>query len=258
MTYLLIDAGNSRLKLLVKENATNSEILFKTLDYNNLYDDFIDLLSKFSISSAVISNVSNHVYSQVLSDAIYRLWNIKAHIVVSQQNKFGISTLYANPCTLGSDRWLTLIAAKSEFKNHICVIDCGTAVTIDVLTKKGIHIGGFITPGLKLSLDALGQNTNNLPDITDNPAEKNNQLQFLATNTEDGIYAGTLCQLSSYVENIITQIKTEISENIKCIITGGDAIIVQNLVSHSLIYREKLVLNGLDIVSKDLSPKDPL
>ena len=258
MAYILIDAGNSCLKLSVVEHTSYTEQYFTILDYANLYEDFIDQLSEFVISHVVVSNVNNSMVSHIICDASLFLWQVEPTIVISEQNKYGISTLYTNPRLLGSDRWLALIAAFSSTPKALCVIDCGSAVTIDVLTDKGLHLGGFITPGLNMSRTTLGLNTSNLPQITTESAHLNNSSTFLASNTYDAIIAGSLYQLSAYVEHIITEIKNTISENIECIITGGDAIIVQKLVTHHLVYREKLVLDGLNIVAKDLISRNIL
>lgn len=258
MKYLLIDAGNSFLKLSVMDHASELEVHYAVLDYNNLYDDFSEQLSDYTISNVILSNVSYPMVSHIISDVSSLLWNIQPHIVITEQNKYGVTTRYTNPRLLGSDRWLALIAARPETNNAVCVIDCGSAVTIDVLSKDNLHLGGFITPGLKLSRKTLGQNTGNIPLMENNSSQIENNFGFLATNTFDAITAGTLYQLSAYVEHIITEIKNEVCDNIECIITGGDAIIVQKLSSHHFVYREKLVLDGLNIVAKDLFFKDTL
>lgn len=252
MSYILIDAGNSCLKLSVIEHTFHTEQYFTILDYSKLYEDFIEQLSDFSITHVIVSNVNNPMISHIICDASLSLWQVEASIIISEQDKYGISTLYTNPRLLGSDRWLALIAAYAGYSKALCVIDCGSAVTIDVLNDEGLHLGGFITPGLNMSRNTLGLNTSNLPHITSESSGFDNSSSFLAINTYDAIIAGSLYQLSAYVEHIISEIKNTISDNIECIITGGDAIIVQKLVSHHLVYHEKLVLDGLNIVAKDL------
>ena len=258
MNYLLIDAGNSRLKLSIIDVKTFSEVLFKQFSYTNLYEDLTNSLSDFDVSHVLISNVNNTMISHIISDACLCLWDLEPYIVVTEQNKYGINTLYTNARLLGSDRWLALIAAKPIIPKPVCVVDCGSAVTIDVLTEDATHIGGFITPGINMSRHSLGVNTSNLPFVSHNSIKDKQNSSFLAINTHDAIYAGTLFQLVSYIENIITEIKNEICNDIECIITGGDAIILQKLISHHLVYREKLVLDGLNIVAKDIFLKDLL
>ena len=258
MSYILIDAGNSSLKLSVLDSADNLEIYFTILDYSDLYHNLIEQLSEFIVSNVIISNVNKAMVSHIVTDVSLLLWNVVPYQVVTQQNKYGISTRYSNPRLLGCDRWLALIAARAEFQKAICVVDCGTAVTIDVLTEEGMHIGGFITPGLDMSRNALGYHTNNLPLILRDEHIINDSSSFLANNTQDAIIGGTLYQLSAYLERVVAEIKQEVGNNIECIITGGDAVILQELISHHFSYREKLVLDGLAIIARDLFTKESL
>ncbi len=256
MKCILIDAGNSRLKLSIIDLSTCLELYFSIFDYHNLYDNLSSQLADFSIQNVIISNVNSPIISHIISDVSLYLWGIKTHIVITEQNKYGITTLYSNPKLLGSDRWLALIAARTQTVKSVCVIDCGSAVTIDILNDENLHLGGFITPGLSLSRKTMGQNTSKLPFMVEHNFSGTNSSAYYATNTHDAISAGTLYQLSAYIEHIIAEIKNDVCDNIECIITGGDAIIAQKLISHHLIYREKLVLDGLKVVAKDLYTKD--
>lgn len=252
MSYILIDAGNSCLKLAILDELDSPEMNVTILGYDDLYNNITAEISNCIISGVVVSNVSNPVIFHTICDVVYNLSRLEPYQVVVQQDKYNISTRYKNPRLLGSDRWLALIAARAEFSRSLCVIDCGTAVTIDALSEDGMHIGGFITPGLKTSRDSLGLNTNNLPFVK-NPAENSS---FLAITTQDAILGGTLYQLSAYIDRMVTEIKYELGENIECIITGGDANLVQGLSSHCFHYREKLVFDGLRIITKDLFVKE--
>lgn len=258
MSYILIDAGNSCLKLAIVDDLNHSEINYSIIDYGNLYTELITELNDYIASGVVVCNVNNPVVFHIISDVVYTLWRIEPHQVIVQQDKYGVSTRYLNPRLLGSDRWLALIAAREEFKNTLCVVDCGTAVTIDVVTADGMHIGGLITPGLKTARDSLGLKANNLPLVENNTENNNNKSSFLAITTQEAILGGTLYQLSSYIERIVTEIKEEFGENTQCIITGGDACQIQALTLHDFHYRETLVLDGLKIVARDLFDKECL
>lgn len=256
MSYILIDAGNSGLKLSILEDLYDSEIYYSILGYNNLYNELIDEMSGTVALGVVVCNVNNSVVFHIISDAVFNLWRIEPYLVIAQQDKYGLSTRYTNPRLLGSDRWLALIAARAEFNNTVCVIDCGTAVTIDVVSEHGMHIGGLITPGLKTARDSLGLKANNLPIIENSAENNNNKSSFLAISTQDAILGGTLYQLSAYIERIVSEIKQEFGDYVECIITGGDAEKIQTLTLHHFHYRETLVLEGLRIVARDLFDKE--
>ncbi len=255
MNCILIDAGNSFLKISLIDRFDDSDLSYNILDYSNLYDDLLDKFHDVIASQVIICNVSNPVNYHIISDAIYKIWRINPHLIQVEQNSYGLSTRYTNPRVLGSDRWVAMIAALTEFKTNLCVVDCGTAVTVDVVTKTGMHIGGFITPGLKTSRLSLGLKANNLPSVDNNDENINNETSILAINTQDAILGGTLYQISAYIERIVSEIKLEFGEDIECIITGGDADKIQALTCHHFHHRETLVLDGLRIVAQRLFEK---
>jgi len=253
MSIILIDAGNSCLKITIADDLDNNQLSYNILMYDNLSEELYDYLHDCNPSDVLISNVNNMTIFYTISDLIYNLWRIHAQLVVVEQNKFGIYTCYNNPRTLGCDRWLALIAAHHDFTKTVCVIDCGTAVTIDVITDNGMHLGGLISPGISTARHSLGQKTNNLP-MVENYRENNNNnsSSFLANNTQDAILGGTLYQISAYIERIVSEFKQEFGDNTECIITGGDAQLILDLSAHQIHHRETLVLDGLRIVAKEM------
>ena len=256
MSYILIDAGNSCLKISIVNDLENPKILYHILDYTNLYDELSDYLYDCIPSEVIVSNVNSMTIFNIISDSVYKLWRIQPHLVTVEQDKYGISTRYTNPRTLGCDRWLTLIAARNEFNRSLCVIDCGTAVTIDVVSNNGMHIGGLISPGITTARHSLGLKANNLPLVENSDENINNKSSFLAINTQDAILGGTLYQLSAYIERIISEFKQEFGDNTDCIITGGDAELILSLTGHHIHHRETLVLDGLRLVAKEIFDRE--
>ncbi len=250
MTYILLDAGNSYLKLAKIEQDAEKITEIERFSYDHLKHELTHYLQDQFVSAAVLSNVNNLNISHTIIDVLHKLWQIEPHQLVVEQGKYGLFTRYDNPRLLGSDRWAALIAAKNEFDCNVCIIDCGSAVTIDVLTDRGIHLGGLITPGISMSRNALGISASQLPLVV---SEKDPDSSFLAINTRDAILGGTLYQISAYIERIVTEIKAEFNDNVECIITGGDSIMFQSLSMHHFHHREALVLEGLRIVAQKLS-----
>jgi len=265
VSYLLIDAGNSFLKIALVESLdvekftgktlSDSNFIYHVIDYNSLSDHLFELFSDEELQQVIICNVGNPVNFNVISDVLYNHWRITPILIEVEQDKFDLSTRYTNPRVLGSDRWVAMIAARREFNRKFCVVDCGTAVTVDVVSDSGMHLGGLITPGIKTAQRSLGVSANNLPVVDNNNKNINNDVSFLATNTRDAILGGTLYQLSAYIERIVSEIKLELGDDIECIITGGDADKIQGLTYHHFHYRETLVLDGLRIIAQELFQK---
>ena len=66
---------------------------------------------------------------------------------------------------MGVDRWVAMIGARSEFRGGLCIVDAGTAVTIDAIDKNGNHLGGQIIPGLALMSNALSFGASDIPVV---------------------------------------------------------------------------------------------
>ncbi len=258
MSIILIDAGNSCLKYSVLESVNDEVTDYSILDYSNLSNELRAEFESLLVSDVFVSSVSNPLVFHTIADVVEQLWRIEPQLIVVEQNNYGLSTRYQNPRLLGSDRWLAMIAAYHEFSDNICVVDCGTAITVDVVTDEGMHLGGLISPGLKTARDSLGLKTSNLPFIENNVQNANNKSSLLAINTHDAILGGTLYQISAYIERIVSDIRQEFGDNTQCIITGGDAEQLQQLSMQQFHYREMLVLEGMKIVAKQRLNKDSL
>jgi len=78
---------------------------------------------------------------------------------VSQISNGGLINSYAEPLRMGVDRWLAMVALWQQERSAFCVVDCGSAITIDFVAQSGQHEGGYILPGLRLMRESLLGNT---------------------------------------------------------------------------------------------------
>ena len=78
------------------------------------------------------------------------------HVVVEAGVKTGVPVLMDNPREVGSDRVVNALAAAHLYDGAVIVVDFGTATTFDVVSARGEYVGGAISPGIDISLDALG------------------------------------------------------------------------------------------------------
>ncbi|WP_439102252.1 type III pantothenate kinase [Congregibacter sp.] len=76
----------------------------------------------------------------------------------------GLVNSYANPERMGVDRWLAMLAARRRLNGRFCVVDAGSALTIDLVAASGEHEGGFIIPGTALMERALFADTKRVRD----------------------------------------------------------------------------------------------
>ncbi|AQQ68792.1 hypothetical protein Mag101_14985 [Microbulbifer agarilyticus] len=71
----------------------------------------------------------------------------------------GVTCAYQEVGRLGVDRWLAILAAYARDNSPALVVDCGSAITLDLLGEGGQHLGGYIVPGLGLMRRALYSDT---------------------------------------------------------------------------------------------------
>ncbi len=88
-----------------------------------------------------------------------RYWQRTPVRVISTAEGFGIRNAYAQAEELGSDRWTAMVGAHHLLHSETCIIDAGTAMTVDFLNAAGQHLGGYIIPGLELMQRSLVQGT---------------------------------------------------------------------------------------------------
>jgi type III pantothenate kinase len=233
---LLLDLGNSRLKwgifennqLQIEQTLTHFEITSQKL--HTFWHDFRP--EKIGISSVGKAEILN-----IITSVAQELWNdVPIHFATSQAEFFDVKNSYLQPEKLGVDRFLALCAARQKTRFPICVVDCGTAITVDVLNENGEHQGGLICGGLTLMKNALAANTADLPFV--NAVQKTG----LAIETEAAIFNGTLFSACGLIEKVM---QTQSSDT-KLFLTGGDAEIISSHINLPFILEKNLVLEGLN------------
>ncbi|MCC6572426.1 MAG: type III pantothenate kinase [Planctomycetes bacterium] len=120
-----------------------------------------------------------------------------------------------SPKQAGQDRLCNALAATHYSKGNAIVVDFGTAITFDVL-KNGAYVGGVITPGIGLAMEALHQKTALLPLVT--PEGK---PPVLGTNTVAAINAGVFYGYIGLVTNIVAELKKTFKKAPRVLATGG-------------------------------------
>ncbi|MGM9845376.1 MAG: type III pantothenate kinase [Muribaculaceae bacterium] len=143
---------------------------------------------------------------------------------------------------LGADR-LAAVAGALELTPHrrALVVDAGTAVTYDVVTDSGDHLGGNIAPGAALRVQALAANTAALPSVALVGA-----TPLIADATADAIRSGVLRGIVAEIEYYRQQLQAAV-----VVLTGGDASLLAPLLAAdgydaaTLIIEPKLVHIGL-------------
>ncbi len=236
---LLIDIGNTRMKWAVSKNRhiiAGQPLANHRLDRQQLITLWKSIIRPQHIAIACVSARSLLALVQSVAN---ELWpDVDILRVQAQAHAFGVTNAYPQPEKLGVDRWLTLVAARQGYALPACIVDCGTAITVDLLAGQGNHQGGFISPGLRLMRQTLAEGTNALPF-----SESRHTLQP-ATTTEAAIYSGTLSAAIGLIEHVLKKQP----ETIQLILTGGDAELIAEQLLIPVVIDMDLVLRGLAII----------
>jgi type III pantothenate kinase len=236
---LVVDMGNTRLKWATVEHQqliTGEPLLNEQINQQTLHARWQALKPPQQLAIACVT--ANQRLELVVAVAV-SLWPaIKIIQVTAQAQACGITNAYAQPEKLGVDRWLALCAARHFYALPACIVDCGTAITIDLVNGEGRHLGGFISPGLTLMKKSLSGGTDALPF--------NNDCYSVtpANFTEAAIYSGTLLAAVGLIEKVLAT-----QSDMVVILTGGDAELIAPHLSVAGVVNADLVLYGLAIAT---------
>ena len=236
---LLIDLGNSRLKWGLGQGRDIWKGEPIALDHESFSEWLLSTWSKIDIPDQIaFSSVSSTNLSEEICQVAKQLWpSIEIIMAKTRAQACGVQNAYQCPSQLGVDRWLCLLALRHHHPLPACVMDCGTAITVDMLDARGIHLGGLITPGLTLMKKSLYQGTQQLQ------FSEHHYSAGLADCTEAGIYSGTLFSAVGLIEYVLANQ----AENFQLILTGGDAELLAEYIVQDLIIEPDLVLQGLSV-----------
>jgi type III pantothenate kinase len=250
---LLIDIGNSRCKwaLAASGNAMGVPARFVASGYlapDDHLDAQLDSIGGIAgvPQSAVVVCVGGKDIMNAVLDAAQDRWpRLAIRHFKTTARAFGVTNAYAQADTLGADRWAALIAAHALVpQRDVVIADCGTAVTLDVLNAGGLHLGGYILPGLKMMREALHRGTASLP-----LADGQGASLAPARNTRDAIGGGALLGVAAAIEAVVHARAGNSGAATECLLTGGDAGEVAKNLAISCRYEPDLVLKGLAIAA---------
>ena len=234
---LLVDIGNTRTKYIYHDK--NKESLVKVIDNSCLTDRWISDNFK-GVTKCLLSNVKHKALTEMF-DVWSKRNKTRLIVVTSEQQKFGVTTNYDVPEALGVDRWLALIGANSLFPDeNVLIIDSGTATTVDVLKSGGLHLGGWILPGISVMTDSIVNATSNVKA----QYNKVTSLSF-GSNTADAVNNASLAATLGLIEQAISLCDSSRIKLERIIITGGAAESIIDASLHGAIHVPNLVFEGL-------------
>ena len=235
---LEIDAGNTSLKWRVIND--NGDVISRgRKSYREDLSCVISEVEEFNLRIARVSCVAGAEIKNRIKLLLGDFKNLEVYFAKTIKSFSGLQIAYEDPLRLGVDRWLAMLAARSEGR-ACCVIDCGSAITVDLVDIKGRHLGGYIVPGLQtMSIGLLGEARQIKMDQGVSAASMK-----WGASTNEAVNNGIFRMSVSFVQSILDEIA---GKDWQIVMTGGDAADIKEYMSTDLPVRcvPELVLDGL-------------
>lgn len=242
---LLVDIGNTCINWVLTEDIA---MLAETqIQYADNIDALLSAWQGIAKPQAVvIAHVTKTEQTEILVKFVQRRWSGSAiTIAKTRDHAYGVHIAYANAQQLGVDRWLALLAINHFYALPAMVVDCGTAMTIDVLATGGVHKGGLIVPGLMMMQQALLQGTHRL-EAADVVAQTH-----LGVSTSSCIVNGILFSLVGMIEKVYQQVVSQEGLDYTLILTGGGGQLIYEHITINALLEPTIVLRGLGLLTDD-------
>lgn len=237
---LELDIGNSALKWRVMdglERLQGGRIASSPTALASLLGE----LPLDKIIDVRIASVASTERDQVLFD-ILASSGLAIRLAASQGFCAGVRNSYSDVSRMGVDRWLAMVAAFSKCGGACVVVDAGTALTIDLVDSKGVHLGGYIIPGVAMSAKALAEHTGR---VRFDGADR--QSLVPGQDTESCVHHGKWLAQYGAVQAAVAYAESLEGPTV-VYVTGGDAPTLMALAgerARDWRYCEELVLDGL-------------
>lgn len=241
---LTIDIGNTSIKWALWDGEViirSGSFAYSKHQLRQAFHTWNDLHFEGRV---MVACVAGEAVETALKDWMQLHWS-RTPIVLRSNARFGdVVNAYSDPAQYGVDRWAALLGARALTRQPACIIDAGTAITVDLIDAAGRHKGGLIMPGLKMMRESLQRGTAGIDQTKGN-------IRAFADNTADAVSSGTLHMLRAAILDVCASAADVLGNDMKIIITGGMSESIVSLPGMPDMQVEpNLVLIGLRVVAE--------
>lgn len=245
---LAVDIGNTVINFGILKGKQILKV-FKTTTKSSQkqLNVLLSKLREYNFKEAIICSVVPKA-SKVVQSSITKRLGVKP-LLIGKDIKVPIKNKYHNPRQVGQDRLVGAYAAKCLYGSPLIIIDFGTAITFDVVNKKGEYEGGIIVPGIRLSAESLFKKTALLPRI-----DKIKVPSYLVgKDTRGSILSGIFYGYGAMSCGLIDMISKDIKGRPKVIVTGGHTQLMRKFITKKIYKIEKdLVFKGMSLLLNEI------
>lgn len=194
----------------------------------------------------IVSSVAGNDVNRAFTDAAHKAGAPTPEFVTSEREAAGITTDYIDPWRLGVDRFVAAIGAFHLASGQpVCVVNIGTAMTIDLVDGSGRHRGGAIVPGPALMVSSLLTQTNGIRvRATGGPDGANGMF---ARTTRNAIGEGARYAAAGVIDRAIEESRLLVGNKPLVLLTGGGSADIKPLIRSTCVSLPDLVLHGLAV-----------
>jgi type III pantothenate kinase len=247
---LALDAGNSNITIGAFEGRKLlSQWRLRTVHEQTADEWGILLHNLFEPAGLDINAVDGMIISSVvppidptLAFMAERYFHTEA-MFVGPRTDLGLTIRYDNPNEVGADRLVNGVAGFTKYGGPCVVVDLGTTINFDVISRDAEYLGGAIAVGIGIAIKALFSRTARLP-MVDFRAPRN----VVGTNTVASIQSGLFYGTVGMIDGILERILAELGPDTRTVATGGQAHLIVAGSRYLKTVDEHLTLEGLRMI----------
>lgn len=168
----------------------------------------------------------------------------KIPMIVDYRTDIGLENAYDIPSEVGADRLANAVAGYHKYGAPLILVDIGTAVTFDVISKGGVYEGGAIAPGIGISAEALFTRASKLPKV-----ELVKPSRVIGKNTVESMQSGLVTGYIGMIDKLLREIIKEMdTEDVKVIATGGFSALIAQESDYIDAIDSNMTLEGLRLI----------
>jgi len=237
MKNLAIDIGNTLVKLAVFEGGKLLELKITSAENISLVLNEL-VINHPEISKSVMASVAG-IHKEVINNCLKN----RSILELTATTPVPFRNLYGTPHSLGIDRIALAAGAISEYPNkNVLVIDAGTCITYDLMTKNREYVGGAISPGVNMRLEAMHNFTSKLPLFR---IEEETSDKIIGITTQENLEIGALMGAALEINGFIESYKLQY-QDLTIILTGGDSQLLSKKVKNGIFAPYNFLLKGLN------------